>query len=171
MGGAVSVETVLHVGCGGNPLPEWISGQETRLDIDGRHSPDILASMTDMGEIGRYDLVYCSHALEHLYPHEVKAALSEFRRVLKDGGRVIVIVPDLEGVEPTHEPLFDTPAGPISGFDLFYGLPRLVETSPYMAHHCGFVRETLAGALQGAGFGPVNVLRANDYNLIGAARK
>lgn len=167
----ISAGAVLHVGCGGNPLPDWISGEETRLDIDPQHNPDVVASMTDMGDIGGFDFLYCSHSLEHLYPHDVPVALKEFYRVLGDGGRVIVIVPDLEGVEPTREPLLDTPAGPVSGFDLFYGMATLVEKNAHMAHHSGFVRETLAEALERAGFSGVHVLRGNDYNLIGAARK
>lgn len=152
-------------------MPDWIEGTETRLDIDPQHNPDVVASMTDMGDIGGFDFIYCSHSLEHLYPHDVPVALGEFHRVLGDGGRVIVIVPDLEGVEPTHEPLLDTPAGPVCGFDLFYGMPRLVAENEHMAHHSGFTAATLKDALEQAGFGGVHVLRGNDYNLIGAARK
>ena len=45
--------TFLHVGCGGGPMPTWAEGcTEVRLDIDATHSPDIQASMTDMGDIG-----------------------------------------------------------------------------------------------------------------------
>jgi SAM-dependent methyltransferase len=167
----VRTGAVLHVGCGGNPLPDWLDGEETRLDIDPQHNPDVVASMTDMGDIGGFDLLYCSHSLEHLYPHDVPVALSEFRRVLKDGGQAIVIVPDLEDVTPTSEPLLETPAGPVCGLDMIYGMSRLIADNEHMAHHFGFIAETLTLALKDAGFSGVRVLRGNDYNLIGAARK
>ncbi len=75
---------LLHVGCGGDPIPEWAVGRykEVRLDISPNNQPDILASMADMGDIGTYDAIHCSHALEHLVPHEGDAALREFVRVL-----------------------------------------------------------------------------------------
>lgn len=127
--------------------------------------------MTDMGQVGVFDLVYCSHALEHLAPHEVPLALSEFKRVLSPHGKVIIIVPDLEGVQPTDETLFDSPAGPISGHDLFYGMRSRLEKSPQMAHRTGFVAATLGKVLGNAGFAQVNVKRVPAYNLIATASK
>ena len=73
--------SLLHVGCGGGRLPDWLTGfNEIRLDIDDTYNPDIVADMKDMGDIGQFDVVFCQHALEHLYPHEVTQALEEFRR-------------------------------------------------------------------------------------------
>jgi SAM-dependent methyltransferase len=113
---------VLHVGCGGVILPHWFEGmQEVRLDIDPDMKPDIVASMTDMGEIGEYEALFCSHALEHLYPHEVQKALAEFKRVLKPEAHAIIFVPDLEDVRPTEEILLVSPAGPITGLDMIFG--------------------------------------------------
>lgn len=153
-------------------MPDWLTGlDEVRLDIDPDVGPDIVASMTDMGEIGPFDAIYCSHALEHLYPHDVATALGEFRRVLRPGGKVMVIVPDLEGVEATDEPLFMSASGPISGRDMIYGLARYVAESPYMAHRTGFVAATLAKALSDAGFERTAASRLGDYNLFGAAMK
>jgi len=164
--------SVLHVGCGTNPLPAWLDGfSETRMDIDPGCSPDVVASMTDMGDVGPFDALYCSHAVEHLYPHDVKTALGEFLRVLTPGGVAFVIVPDLEDVRATEEPLFLSESGPICGRDLFYGLPRYVAVSEHMAHRSGFVRETLGQALAEAGFDRFEVRRLSGYNLLGAAVK
>lgn len=170
--GSIWSGSVLHVGCGHEPLPAWLAGSvETRLDIDPRCAPDIVASMTDMGEIGPFDLVFSSHSLEHLAPHDVPVALAEFRRVLKPGGGLVVFVPDLEGVAPTEELLFESSAGPIRGLDLYYGLRSALPDHPHMAHRCGFVSETLHAALDAAGFAEVAVKRLRDFNLMGAARK
>ena len=97
--------SVLIAGSGPTKMPEW--GEQgftpTYLDIEPRNNPDVVASMTHMGDIGPYDVIFCCHALEHLYPHEVYWALCEFKRVLKPGGMAIIMVPDLEDVKPTND--------------------------------------------------------------------
>lgn len=158
--------SVLCVGAGGDPCQQWRdNGYEVvRLDIDPATSPDIVASMTDMGPIGPYDALYCSHALEHLYPHEVSVALSEFYRVLRPGGVATILVPDLEGVPATDDVL---PGSDLTGLHLYYGDARQIPGNPHMAHHCGFVASTLLEALRGAGFSSTRALRMSYYNLMG----
>lgn len=169
---AAPVGAILHAGCGREPLPVWLSGSQTRLDIDPGCEPDIHASMTELGDIGPYDTVYCSHALEHLYAHDALQALKEFRRVLRDGGTTIIVVPDLEGIKPTFEPVYESPYGPICGFDMIYGEPHLVAGSPFMAHRCGFVEETLSQAFEAAGYSSIRIIRDHDgHNLFGMATK
>jgi hypothetical protein len=71
--------TVLIAGCGDEGRQWTDQGWSVvRLDIDPRTEPDIVASMTDLGDIGPYDAVACNNALEHLYPHEVNNALRSF---------------------------------------------------------------------------------------------
>jgi SAM-dependent methyltransferase len=160
--------TVLAVGSGTDPLSEWQEKGYTvvRLDIDPGMRPDIVASMTDLGPIGPFDVVYCSHALEHIYPHEVPLALAEFRRVLKVRGKVVILVPDLEDVRPTTDRL----VGDLCGLHLFYGDSRCIPTQPYMAHHCGFVAETLYDAMTAAGFDS-HTKRSSGYQLVGIGVK
>lgn len=160
----------MHAGCGQEPLPEWFPPcQEVRLDACADCGPDIVASITDMGDVGEFDIVYCSHVLEHVYPHEVHTAVSEFHRVLKPGGKAVIIVPDLEGVSATEDVLYVSPAGPISGLDLMYGMRQLIENNPFMAHHCGFVSETLRGSMQQ--FSQVHIKRMVCNNLMGIGVK
>ncbi len=40
--------------------------------------------------------IYCSHVLEHFYPDELQHVLRECYRVLKPGGGIRIVVPDLE---------------------------------------------------------------------------
>jgi ubiquinone/menaquinone biosynthesis C-methylase UbiE len=163
---------LLHVGCGGASLPDWAARYtETRLDIDEQHKPDIVASMVDMGDIGPFDAVFSCHSLEHLPPHGVAKALSEFHRVLKTGGAAIVFVPDLEDVTATERVLFDAPCGPITGLDLMYGLRSELERNPHMAHRTGFVCETLRQAFEVAGFAKIEVRRLTDFNLMAVGVK
>lgn len=164
---------LLHVGCGGAPIPDWADGHfsEVRLDVDETHSPDVVASMTAMGDIGSFDAIHCSHALEHLYAHEVERALAEFLRVLKPGGYAVIFVPDLEDVKATEDVLYTAPCGPMTGLDLIYGLRSLIEHMPYMAHKTGFTLETMTHALSKAGFSRYQVKRLENYNLMAVAIK
>ena len=162
---------ILHAGCGGESLPEWLAGEEVRLDIDPECGPDIVASLTDMGKIGPFDAVYCSHTLEHLYPHDVPVALGECLRVLCRGGVAILVVPDLEDVRPTEEILYETPAGQIAGLDLYYGYRPWLRANPFMAHHTGFIAATLEKALAAVGFQNVRTERMSGWNLMGVGLK
>lgn len=160
--------SILHVGCGREPLPAWLDHyDEVRLDIDPGCEPDIVAGMTDLGQIGPFDAVYSSHALEHLYPHDVPVALAEFRRVLREGGALLVFVPDLDGVQATHDVVYQSPSGPITGLDMIYGRLCYLKHAPHMAHHTGFTRETLGQALSDAGFQGVTVMQVPEHNLMG----
>ena len=46
---------------------------------------------------GSVDHILCSHFLEHVFPDEASEILAGFHRVLKPGGTVHVIVPDIAG--------------------------------------------------------------------------
>lgn len=164
---------VLNAGCGQHPLPPWFEGEweEIRYDIEPANKPDIIGSITELGDIGPFDAVSCSHTLEHLYPHEVPKALSEFRRVLKPGGALVVMVPDLEDIRPTDEVLYDTADGPVTGLDIIYGLHWSIEQSIYMAHHTGFTATLMRQALEDAGFWKIETKRLPIFNLLGVAIK
>lgn len=160
----------LHVGCGNARKPnvgpgfltdEW---NEIRLDIDPAVRPDILGTMLDMSAVpdGSVDAVFSSHALEHLYAHEVPLALAEMRRVLKPDGIMVSTVPDVQSAAQmiAEDRLFETaymsPAGPITPFDILYSYRGFVgRDRPYMAHHCGFTLTTLMAAYTDAQFASV----------------
>jgi len=157
---------LLYVGCGSDPKPQWLDRfNETRLDIDENVNPDIVANMTDMGDIGKFDVILSRHSLEHLAPHDVGKALKEFLRVLETGGYALIFVPDLEDAKATEEVLFQSSAGPITGLDLIYGYRPALEQMPYMAHKTGFTQETLKKAFEDAGFVNVKSLRLPNYEL------
>jgi SAM-dependent methyltransferase len=164
------MKTVLHVGCGREQMPDFLDGyKEIRLDIDPSVNPDIVADLTDLGDIGPFDVIFGSHVLEHLYPHDGRKAMSEFHRVLKPRGIVVMIVPNLANIRPTRDVVYDSPAGPITGLDMYYGKESFVEMNPYMAHKTGFVPETLEQMFDG--FAAKNVRELSGYNLIGTGVK
>jgi SAM-dependent methyltransferase len=172
----MTVPRVLHAGCGGTPLPFFMSHcQEVRLDIDPEVNPDIIADMAHLPDgLGPFDSVFTSHALEHLFPHDVKSALAGFLKVLRPGGSVVMFVPDLEDIKPTREVLYVSPSGPVTGHDIFYGHSLYLESCPYMAHRCGFIAATLRETLENAGFTNIKITKLNDpypYNLFGFGMK
>ncbi len=164
---------VLHAGSGGSQIPDkyFVGYQPVTLDIDPGCKPDMVGSMVEPTFIPDecFDAIYTAHTLEHLYPHEVRLCLYNFLRILKPGGVVMIVVPNLEGIKATQDVVYDSPSGPVSGLDMIYGHHKLLEGRPYMAHHCGFVGETLMGAMQSVGFENVQVIADDVFNLIGMA--
>ena len=156
----------LNVGCGpksssrpkGFHAAEW---EEIRLYVNPNNEPDIVGSMTDLSllEDGSFDAIYSSHNLEHLFTHEVPVALAEFHRILAGDGFVVATCPDLQSVcaivaeDRLSDPLYDSPAGPITALDILYGhVPSVEGGNTFMAHKCGFTYNTLYGAFANAGF-------------------
>ena len=88
---AKSRELQLHIGCGPCLLPGWVN-----VDIH----PAPLATNVLWGlpfADGSVRRIFVSHLLEHLfYPNDVVPFLSEIARVLAPGGRVRIVVPDIE---------------------------------------------------------------------------
>ena len=161
------MQKLLHVGCGmkdksqttpGFASPDWV---ETRYDIDQSVTPDVVGSLVDLAAFSdeTMDAVFSSHNIEHLYPHEVPQALSEFCRVLNDDGYLVITCPDLRGVcelvaqDRLLEAAYESPAGPIAPIDILYGFRKaLAEGNLYMAHRCGFTEKVLRASLHQAGF-------------------
>jgi len=160
------MKTFLHVGCGflnkshlkGFNNDNW---KEIRFDIDKRVNPDIVGSLTDMKsvETASVDALYSAYNIDHIYPYQVPIALREFYRVLKEDGIVVIKCPDLQSVceavaqDKLLEPLYDSPAGPISPIDIMFGNRKVIaEGNDYMDKKGGFTYSVLNGALYEAGF-------------------
>jgi predicted SAM-dependent methyltransferase len=159
------MKTFLHVGCGPKRKDRTTAGfadwNELRFDIDESVQPDLVGTMTDMSSVSSesVDAVFSSHNIEHLYPHEVPVALSEFLRVLKPDGFAVITCPDLQAVcalvaeDKLTEPAYTSPAGPIAPLDILYGhRPAMNAGNLYMAHRCGFTEKVLSATLQSSGF-------------------
>jgi predicted SAM-dependent methyltransferase len=94
------VKRVLNVGGGSRhiPLPpEYAGYEQVLLDIDPLAEPDIMLDGRELGTLAgdQFDAVYCSHNLEHYYPHDVPRVLEGFLHVLKRGGFAQIKVPDM----------------------------------------------------------------------------
>jgi SAM-dependent methyltransferase len=141
--------------------------QEVRLDIDPAVNPDVVGSITDIPLMDKtVEAIYSSHNLEHVADHELPVVLSEFYRVLKPGGKVIIEVPDVLSVAQAIPSvgldgiLYESPAGPISPADVLYGLRSATgRGNGFYAHRTGFTEDTLRSSLTKARFQGVSVVR------------
>lgn len=150
----------LHIGCGPYHLTGWIN-----LDIH----PAPLAINVLWGlpfAEGQVRRVFLSHLLEHLfYPNDVMPFLREILRVLAPGARVRIVVPDIAAcidayharnaaffaAREQHWGAGDGQATALESFLAYAGAgpdPAWL----FQAHKFGYDFETLARALERAGF-------------------
>jgi predicted SAM-dependent methyltransferase len=85
-------QTKLHLGCGGNLITGW-----GNVDFDGpahtiRH--DLTKSLPIAA--GTIDFIYSEHFIEHIRRDQAVALLAECRRVLRSGGVLRLVTPDLD---------------------------------------------------------------------------
>ena len=86
---------LLNLGCGSVFHADWVNVDSAPAD------PRVLAHDLRRGlpfPDGSFDAVYGSHVLEHLEPREGERLVEDCFRVLKAGGIVRLVVPDLEAI-------------------------------------------------------------------------
>ena len=175
---------LVNLGCGPKGfswLPAMFSDwRHFRVDVDASVEPDLVADITDLSGIpsGSVDAVWAAHCIEHLYLHEVGAALAEAHRILADDGFLCVIVPDLQSIagfivnDRLHEVIYRSPAGPITAHDMLFGFgTAIAQGRSSMAHNCGFTPGLLLQKLQEIPFAEILLRRRSNHELAGLARK
>ena len=163
----------LDVGCG--PKKIEIPGY-TMYGFDGNeeNNPDILGDIRlDLARLPdkSVDLIWCNHVIEHVRTHEVHGILVQFHRLLKDGGLLLIAVPDLEEVAKSvakdgylDRVLLSVNGNQMTAMDLLYGYERDVKKSSLMQHQTGFTKLTLTRKLTKAGFKVESTLQ-EEFNL------
>lgn len=87
--------TKLNIGCGDHFHPDWCN-----LDVRSQN-PAVIEFDVRRGlpfNDDSFDVVYHSHVLEHLTAADGERLMQECRRVLRPGGVLRVVVPDLETI-------------------------------------------------------------------------
>lgn len=82
-----------NIGCGATIHPAW-ENYDLAPGIPGVRRIDLLRGLPFPD--ASYDGIYCSHVLEHLPRQRVGNILREFRRALRPGATLRIVVPDLE---------------------------------------------------------------------------
>ena len=85
----------LNLGCFNKKLPGFIN-----VDIREDVNPDVVDNIFKLSKFDKnsVDLIYCSHALEHLSYEETENAFQVWFNILKSKGILRLSVPDLEAV-------------------------------------------------------------------------
>jgi predicted SAM-dependent methyltransferase len=83
----------LNIGCGYNVLQGWMN-----VDLVGGRRGTIYMDVTRPLKLpdNTFDGILCEHLIEHLAEADGRHLIGEILRVLKPGGRVRIVTPDLE---------------------------------------------------------------------------
>lgn len=92
------------------------------------------------------------HFIEHFYRWEAPALISEFHRLLKIGGRLIMELPD---IEKCARNLIKGSSDQLSMWG-FYGDPGWEDQ--FMCHRWGYTPGSIAALLKDGGFTKINIL-------------
>ena len=136
---------ILNLGWGGIHLKAEEGIEEITVDLV--EPADVVCDIRKLPfEDDSVDGVYASHVLEHFYSHEIDDVLSEWKRVIKPGGKIILAVPDIIAAMKMAltfgwmtESCPTAGVGNITPHDIFYGYTPEIKTGKEgMAHKTGF---------------------------------
>jgi len=172
---------LLNVGGGTKKIPlgapyESMNIEHLLLDIVPGPGVDYAWDARDLDRFTEtsFDIVYCSHNLEHFSVKDYPQVLKGFHHILKPGGLVDIRVPNIQGAMEEmikrncelDDTAYVSQAGPISYHDMLYGYSEYVKHgNAYMQHYVGFSKRTLAQALLNAGFKILRV-ESGPFNLM-----
>jgi predicted SAM-dependent methyltransferase len=164
----------LHLGAGENLLPGWLN---TDLHDYGRSDLVYLDATRPFPlPDASFDLVFSEHMLEHLTYAEGQACLRECARVLRPNGRVRIATPSLQRLARLYaDELSDVQRQYLTWATESFipeagaALPGFVLNNFVRAwgHRFVYDRDTLAQALQAAGFEEIEERRVGDSGLEG----
>jgi predicted SAM-dependent methyltransferase len=155
----------LNLGSSDRLLPNY-----TNVDALEERNPDIVCDVSklDFASDNEYDLVRASHILEHFSFEEIKQVLSEWRRVLRMGGYLIVCVPNYKvscwgvilkpSILELDEKTYKSRINGIFALDL----------PPQYRHKVVFTYKSLTKLLNNSGFrviSRINYLREEPFTL------
>jgi SAM-dependent methyltransferase len=95
----------LNIGCGHNVIPGWLN-----VDLEGgRHGTTCMDATKRLPfPDDSFDAILCEHLIEHIPEADGQRMIRECLRILKPGGSIRLITPDLEAlarlcIEPMDE--------------------------------------------------------------------
>lgn len=138
----------LNLGCGKKILPGFVN-----VDVQPRPGVDVVADVRSVPlPDGCASEVHAYHVIEHFYLWEVGDVLTEWKRLLDKGGRLVLELPNLEAAAR------NLLAGMNDQMVMWplYGDPG--HRDPFMCHRWGYTPATLSALLAEHGFDKITVL-------------
>ena len=140
----------LAVGSGRSKRPGWVT-----LDADPKCRPTIVASVPPLPEevtASRWDEIEMIHFIEHLFVWEAEELVSQCRRVLRPGGKLVLEAPNLMFAAEVLAGVRPKPNGHPDQFTMWvlHGDPRA--KNPLYGHKWSYTPETLTELLVRSGF-------------------
>ena len=151
-------ETAYNLGCGKKKWDGWIN-----VDL---HS-DIADLKCDLRKLeiesDSADAVAAIHVLEHFYEWEVADLLTEWKRVLKPGGKMILELPCMDKVFAyvTNCVINKEPLQPFMTLLALYGDPK--HKSIPMTHKWGWFQRPLQDMLESVGMTEIKFCEPNYH--------
>ena len=145
-------QVVLDIGAG--DAPYWIEeGKPIRIDLDPATNPDIVCDARKLPLADTFaDKIYTSHLLEHFSFRETIAVLREWVRVLKIGGTLEIVVPNLKWASKRILEGTEVPGEAERAMYMYYsGQSGDLKTAHDDVHRAGFTAESLRGVLERVG--------------------
>lgn len=126
---------IADIGSGGQS-PYFQEGVPVRMDIREDVKPDIICDVRQIPEPAcKYDIVYSSNTLEHFSHQGILKVLMEWLRILKKGGEIRLIVPNIEWAAKN---VMDKKIDDFTMW-VFFGQ----QSYPKDFHACGFTPDTI----------------------------
>jgi predicted SAM-dependent methyltransferase len=137
----------LNIGCGDVPIKGYVN-----IDLHVEAADVKMNALELEYADGEVDEIYSSHLLEHFGKNDVPKALKEWYRVLKNGGKLSMNLPNLEWclknwLNQPEDKKWGLP------LDMIYGL----QTNDGEYHKTGFTRSRLEQLLKAAGFKNISI--------------
>jgi predicted SAM-dependent methyltransferase/glycosyltransferase involved in cell wall biosynthesis len=171
VGGGVGGRVRLDVGCGEKCREGYIG-----VDVRALRGVSVVCNAWDLEQHfapGTVDEIHSRHFLEHLTFEQGRVTLRAFRKVLREGGRLHIIVPDV--LFHARQLLSSNPDEPCEAsrrwtnrqhaIGSLWGWQRNGSTELWDVHKAGYDELSLRRALSAAGFSSFVRLRDRRWNL------
>lgn len=159
----------VEIGGGRNPREGY-----TNCDVRKLETVDHVCEADNLPfEDGTVDEIYSRHVIEHFTIKEFLKILSEWNRVLKTGGKLYIICPNLifhlkQVLNGSHESFYTKESG---GNDRYWGMGSLFgwQQNEYDIHKFGYYYDLLKDVLEDMGFDQVVDHTGKEESLENAA--
>lgn len=142
----------LNLGCGKMVLDGFVN-IDIQQNPKAKRPLDILADVRNVPlQDECADEVHAYHVIEHFYRFDVDAAVAEWKRLLKDGGLLVLELPNIEACARNL----------LAGLDDqmcmwgFYGDPS--HKDKFMCHPWGYTPKSIRQLLADGGFKDIRIL-------------